>query len=205
MQVDFYLSLPSRYSYLASTQLDRIARRTGCTFVWKPLNNHAILERNGSNPFRSERLPSGQYAWSYREYDARCWADYYGVPFVEPVNFRRDPPYIVRACHAAAVCGRLVPYCARIFQAIFIEGRAIEEHDLAGLAADAGIDREEFTSALAGQDAARRERDVLDEAVAKGVFGVPSFVLGDRLFWGNDRLILLEHALTRAAATTAAG
>ena len=46
---------------------------------------------------------------------------------------------------------------------------------------------------------------MLDEAVAKGVFGVPTFVLGDRLFWGNDRLILLEHALTRAAATTAAG
>ncbi|MEZ5926015.1 MAG: DsbA family protein [Hyphomicrobiaceae bacterium] len=200
MQVDFYFSPTSRYSYLASTQLDAIAERTGCTFVWKPLNNHAILARNGSDPFLSEQLLSGQYAWSYREYDAKCWADYYGVPFVEPVHFRCDPPYITHGCFAAEACGRLVPFSKRLFQAIFIESRPIEATDLADLALAAGLSETAFEQARADPHTREREASVLDEAVANGVFGVPTFRLDGRPYWGNDRLILLEHALKKRPA-----
>ena len=91
-QVNFYFSVTSRYSYLASTQLDAVAARTGCSFSWLPVNNHDIMAAAGADPFRSSSPTSGQYDWSYREYDAKCWADYYGVPFEEPVNFRCDPP-----------------------------------------------------------------------------------------------------------------
>lgn len=203
MVVEFYFTPSSRYSYLASTQLEGISERTGCAFAWKPLNNHAILDRFGANPFQSETPGSGQYAWSYRERDARQWADYYNVPFVEPVNFRKDPPWLERGCFAAEACGTLVPFCRHLFHAIFVEGRALEENDLPGIAANAGIHAGEFKDAYASQHVAERQESVLEEAVSKGVFGVPTFIGADAFFWGNDRLVLLEHALGRGQATHA--
>ena len=61
------------------------------------------------------------------------------------------------------------------------------------------ISRGDFERALAAPSTAAREAGILEEAVGRGVFGVPTFVTGDRLFWGNDRLVLLEHALARAS------
>lgn len=193
--VDFFFTCASRYSYLAATQLEGIAARTGCSFRWRPLNNPALLAGRGANPFRAPARPSGQYDWTYREYDAKCWADFYGVPFVEPVNFRKDPPYLVRACTAAEALGALLPFARRLFQAIFVEGQVIAESDLAGFAMDVGIARDAFEQAYQREATALREAQTLEEALARGVFGVPTCLLGERLFWGNDRLALLEHAL----------
>lgn len=197
MFVDFYFTASSRYSYLASTQLEGISARTGCAFVWKPLNNHAILARSGADPFLSESPTSGQYAWSYREKDAKDWADYYGVPFVEPVHFRKDPPWLERGCFAAEACGQLIPFCQQLFHAIFVESRAIEEDDMREFAANAGIDTDAFDNAYACQRTSERQESVLEEAASKGVFGVPTFIVEDALFWGNDRLVLLEHTLRK--------
>ncbi len=196
--VDFFFSCASRYSYLAATQLEGIAARTGCRFRWRPLNNPAIMKARGANPFRAPERPSGQYDWSYREYDAKCWADFYGVPYVEPVNFRKDPPHLVRGCTAAEALGALVPFAQRLFRAIFVDGRVIADSDLAGIARDAGIAGEAFEQTFHLAATAEREAQTLQEALARGVFGVPTCLLGDRLFWGNDRLALLEHALRQA-------
>jgi 2-hydroxychromene-2-carboxylate isomerase len=77
--VDFYYGLGSRYSYLASTQLARIAAATGCRFDWQPLKSGALMELRGGHPFHGEPV-SGQYEWPYRRLDAEAWAEFYGVP-----------------------------------------------------------------------------------------------------------------------------
>lgn len=197
--VEFYFTPSSRYSYLASTQLDGISERTGCEFSWKPLNNHEILSRFGADPFLSSVPSSGQYSWSYRQQDAERWAEYYGVPFVEPVNFRKDPPWLEQGCFAAEACGQLVPFCHELFRAIFVESRELEDADLPGLAANVGIHADEFNDAFDNQHTSKRKESVLDEAASKGVFGVPTFFFGDTALWGNDRLVLLEHMLVASA------
>ena len=93
--VDFYLGLGSRYSYLAATQIERIEAAHGCRFAWKPIASGRLMDRRGANPFHMSPV-SGQYEWAYREYDAKCWAAYYGVPFREPVAFRTDPAALGR-------------------------------------------------------------------------------------------------------------
>ncbi len=197
--VDFYFSCPSRYSYLASTQVAAIEARHGCRFRWLPVRNGAVVEARGPSPFNREVPPSGQYDWPYREYDATCWANYYGVPYVEPVNFRKDPPFIVRSCYAAEAQGQLVPFARRLSQAIFVESRAIDEAVLAELAGELGLDGAAFRAAFDDPAVAAREMAVLEEATRIGVFGVPTFLFEGRLFWGNDRLVLLEHALSGGA------
>jgi 2-hydroxychromene-2-carboxylate isomerase len=191
-EIDFYLGLGSRYSYLAASQVDRIEKAHDCRFVWKPIASGALMDRRGGNPFRGEPL-SGQYDWSYREYDARCWAAYYGIPFREPVAFRTDPAMLAQACLAADGQGALVPCCRLLQRLIFVDGVAIDDAVIAGLPAQLGLEATLFRRDL---EAARPRHDaLLDEARDRGAFGVPTFFLGDRMFWGNDRLMLLEAAL----------
>jgi 2-hydroxychromene-2-carboxylate isomerase len=192
--VDFYLGLGSRYSYLAASQVDRIEKAHGCRFVWKPIASGALMDRRGGNPFRGEPL-SGQYDWGYREYDAKCWADYYSIPFREPVGFRVDPDRLALACLAADGQGGLVPCCRLLQQLIFVDGVAIDDAVIAGLAGRLGLDEAAFRRDLAASTTRVRHDALLDEAQARGAFGVPTFFVGKQMFWGNDRLVLLEAAL----------
>jgi 2-hydroxychromene-2-carboxylate isomerase len=192
--VDFYLGLGSRYSYLAASQVDRIEKAHGCRFVWKPIASGALMDRRGGNPFRGEPL-SGQYDWGYREYDARCWAAYYGIPFREPAAFRTDPAMLALACLAAEAQGALMPCCHLLQRLIFVDGVTIDDTVLAGLAEPLALDAEAFQRDLRAPQTRARHEQLLDEARERGAFGVPTFFLGDRMFWGNDRLVLLEAAL----------
>jgi 2-hydroxychromene-2-carboxylate isomerase len=197
--VDFYYGLGSRYSYLASTQLDRIAAETGCRFAWHPLKSGALQELRGGSPFHGEPA-SGQYEWPYRQHDAEAWAAYYGVPYREPVDFRVDPAYLALAASAAKHLGAIEAYSRRLFQAIFVEGRALAESDLVDLAEDAGLDAAAFRTQLDNPATAETHEATLQAAHRRGAFGVPTFFLGEQMFWGNDRLVLLEHALGEAQA-----
>jgi 2-hydroxychromene-2-carboxylate isomerase len=192
--VDFYLGLGSRYSYLAASQVDRIEKTHGCRFVWKPIASGALMDRRGGNPFRGEPL-SGQYDWGYREYDAKCWAGYYGIPFREPLAFRTDPAMLALACLAAEAQGALVPCCHLLQQRIFVDCETIDDTVLARLAEPLALDAEAFQRDLRAPQTRARHEQLLDEAEERGAFGVPTFFLGDRMFWGNDRLVLLEAAL----------
>ncbi|SEP21843.1 2-hydroxychromene-2-carboxylate isomerase [Rhodospirillales bacterium URHD0017] len=192
--VDFYLGLGSRYSYLAASQVERIEKTHDCRFVWKPIASGALMDRRGGNPFRGEPL-SGQYDWGYREYDAKCWADYYGIPFREPIAFRVDPDRLALACLAADGQGALVPCCRLMQKLIFVDGVAIDDEAISRLPKHLGLDEQTFRRDLAASQTRTRHDGLLDEARARGAFGVPTFFLGDRMFWGNDRLVLLEAAL----------
>lgn len=192
--VDFYLGLGSRYSYLAASQLDRIEARHGCRFVWKPIASGALIDRRGDNPFRTSS-GTGPYDWVYREYDAKAWAAHYGIPFHEPVAFKVDPVVPALACLAADRQGALVPCCRLLHRLVFAERAAIDSAAIAALPGRLGLDAAAFQRDLEAPATRTRHDSLLDEAHARGAFGVPTFFLGDRMFWGNDRLALLEAAL----------
>ena len=196
--VDFYLGLGSRYSYLAASQVDRIEKTYGCRFVWKPIASGALMDRRCGNPFRGEPL-SGQYDWGYREYDAKCWADYYGIPFREPVAFRTDPAMLALACLAADGQGALVPCCRLLQKLIFVDGVAIDDEAISGLPKNLGLDERAFRRDLAASQTRTRHEGLLEEARTRGAFGVPTFFLDKQMFWGNDRLVLLEAALAQGS------
>ncbi len=194
VSVDFFLGLGSRYSYLAASQVDRIEARYGCRFVWKPIASGALMDRRGNNPFHTSS-GSGQYDRSYREYDARSWAAYYGIPFREPAAFKIDPAMPALACLAADRQGALMPCCRLLQQMIFVDGTTIDAVAISSLPTRLGLEPDAFRRDLDAPETRARHEALLDEAGARGAFGVPTFFLGDRMFWGNDRLPLLEAAL----------
>jgi 2-hydroxychromene-2-carboxylate isomerase len=182
--VDFYYGLGSRYSYLASTQIERIAADTGCRFAWHPMASGALMRLRGGQPFRGEPI-SGQYEWPYRQHDAEAWADYYGVPYREPVDFRADPDSLAVAATAAKQLGAVEPYSRRLFQAIFVEGRVIAEAYLTEFAAEVGLDKQAFRSHLDDPATAELYQTELRQARDRGAFGVPTFFLGEQMFWAT--------------------
>ena len=195
--VDFYLGLGSRYSYLAASQVDRLEAQYGCRFAWKPIASGALIDRRGDNPFRRED-GVGQYDRSYREYDAKAWAAHYGIPFREPVPFKVEADVPARACLAAERQGAMVACCRALFAMIFAEGATIDAAAIDALPAHLGLDAAAFRRSLDSPETRARHEALIDEAAARGAFGVPTFFFDGRMFWGNDRLPLLEAALRGA-------
>jgi 2-hydroxychromene-2-carboxylate isomerase len=203
LQVDFWFGAGSRYSYLAATQLAAIQAETEAQFNWLPVNSARLIEAaQHHNPFATAN-GSGQYDWGYRQRDAEAWAEYYRVPFREPHGrIALDPDLLARACTAALRLKRIVAYAHALFAAIFVDDlAAVDRETCITLAGDVGLDRAIFTGLLDSADLAAEQHALLNKALGRGVFGVPTFIAGDRLFWGNDRLVLLRHYLRNTGNT----
>jgi len=197
-QIDVYFGLGSRYSYLAYTQLARIERAHGCRFELQPISSIELMQLRGRSPFQGAPL-SGQYEPQYRQRDAEAWAEYYGVPFIEPRSPPEDHRLMARACWAAHRQGAMRRYGMAMFRAIFVEHAFIDPAICLRCAQDLGLDVDFFRSSMDGKDVDEQLTTVTRQAIRRGVFGVPTFFLGDRMFWGSDRLILLERALSQGA------
>jgi 2-hydroxychromene-2-carboxylate isomerase len=198
-EVDFYYGLGSRYSYLASTQILQLEAETGCRVRWRPLYSGDLFKARGTDPFQ-DRPVSGQYEWAYRRFDAACWADYYGVPFREPEDVGFEPRRLALAATAAARLGAVEPFSRRLFRAIFADGTSpLDEAACRRIASEIGLDPARFAAALDETATAAAHEATVEEALAAGVFGVPSFVLEGRVYFGNDRLPIVRHVLTARA------
>jgi len=194
--VEFYFGLGSRYSYLAASQLAALAAETGAAFDWLPVDSAKLIEARGDNPFKVGKA-AGQYDWDYRRCDAEAWADYYGIPFREPHGrLTLDADLLSRAAITARRLGVVERYARALFAAIFVEERPrIDRALCAELAERAGLDRARFEAELDSRESKAEQERILRQALARGAFGVPTFIAGGRLFWGNDRLVLLRHHL----------
>jgi 2-hydroxychromene-2-carboxylate isomerase len=197
--VDFFYGLGSRYSYLASTQIARLEADTGCRVRWRPLYSADLFAARGADPFKGQPA-SGQYDWAYRRRDAERWAAYYGVPYREPEGVRFDPRRLALACTAAAPSGAVESFSRRVFQALFVDGTSpLDDEACAGLTRETGLDEKTFRAALGQPETATRLTATVEEAATRGIFGVPSFVIGDEVYFGNDRLPLVRHALLQGS------
>ena len=194
--VEFIYGLGSRYSYLAASQLERIALQTGATFRWRAIDSSVLTSRRSRDPFAPGG--DGQYDWAYRRRDAEAWAAFYGIPYREPVGRLVYPRGMAPlAARAAGRQGAIEAMSRCIFEMIFVEDRsAFDRQELIEAAAGLGLDAVRFARDLDDPELACEHETDIARAETQGAFGVPTFILEDgRTFWGNDRLVLLEAAL----------
>ncbi len=201
VRVEFFLGIASRYSYLAATQIEALERDTGCLVEWRPLFSGDLVALRGANPFRGDPV-SGQYDWSYRREDAEAWAQFYGVPYCEPSNELIHDYALLRrlavATTAASRFGAAAPYSRLILNAVFNDRPARFDDDLfTQFAVACGCDERAFRDRLNDEVTVRLLADTTREAHDRGAFGVPAFFVGERMFWGNDRMVLLRHHLQK--------
>jgi len=197
--IEFFYGIGSRYSYLASSQMERLERDTGATVRWRPLYSGVLMERRGLDPFKGAPA-SGQYEAAYRTRDVTRWAEYYGVPFHDPDWEALDWQRFAFAAIAADRMGGVVPFTKNLFDAVFGAGVApTTDADLARIADRSALDGRELVRLSDDSETQARHDRTIADALAAGVFGVPSFVTEGELFWGNDRLVLLRRHLGASA------
>ncbi len=196
-QVDFFFSPASRYSYLAATQINRLERETRCTVVWRPVHGPDIRKLRGRDPFDGSAV-SGQYESEYRKADAAAWAAFYGVAYREPRESDFDFELLARGAMAAKRLGGGAGFLLAISRAIWGAGRwPLDEALLLELSTAHGIARDRFVQELHSEGVTEELATTAREAFERGAFGVPTFFVGERMFWGNDRLVLVRHALLK--------
>src|SRR5262245_6305185 len=193
--VDFFYGIGSRYSYLAATRMDRLAADTGAAVRWRPLWSTLLMQRRGMDPFKGSPA-SGQYEAAYRTRDVSMWAAYYGIPFRDPDWSKLDWQRLALSAVAADRLGAAGPYTLRLYNAVFGDGLLpMGDSDLGALADQSGLDGRRLLALIDDAETQERHERNIADALAAGVFGVPTFVTDGQLFWGNARLILLRHHL----------
>jgi 2-hydroxychromene-2-carboxylate isomerase len=190
--IEFFYGIGSRYSYLASSQMEQLERDAGATVRWRPLYSRVLMERRGMDPFKGPPA-SGQYEAAYRTKDVARWAQCYGIPFHDPDWDALDWQRFALTAVAADRMKGVVQFTKNLFDAVFGAGLAPQTAaDLVRIADGSGLDGQSLVRLIDDSETQRRHEQNVADALAAGVFGVPSFVVDGELFWGNDRLVLLR-------------
>jgi 2-hydroxychromene-2-carboxylate isomerase len=197
VQIDYYLFPLSPFSYLAGLRLEEVAARRGATIVYKPFDLFRVFEKVGT-PKPGDRHPNKQ---RYRLQDIARVARMNGMPVnLRPAHWPTNPVPAAAAIIAASGAGggdvgRLVH---ALLRAVWAEDRDIaEDAVIADCLTQAGFDGGLGTKGmLAGVETFQRNTEA---ALAAGVFGAPTYVVGEEVFWGQDRLPHLDAHLAAAA------
>lgn len=190
--IRFYFDYISPYAYLASTQIESLAKRHGHALVLEPVLFAGLLGASGSKgpaeiPLRRE----------YMFRDVARLASWLEVPIAPPASHPFNPLAALRITLAAEPADRARLMHA-LFRAAWVESRSIEQGDtVAGIASAIGLDG----AALLARSGTLKDalRIATDAAVAAKVFGVPTFTVNGELFWGVDSFGLLHRFLAGVA------
>lgn len=197
--IEFYFDVVSPYSYIAASKLETFAKEVGRRTVWKPVLLGGIFKATGNEmPARIKE----KAAWMVRDLRVSCQMA--GIPFKFPSAFPINTVAHQRALIAAERHGgqtELRNLALAFYAAYWGEGHDITQPAwFQSAAAATGLAAEVLLNA--NEDPAIKAQLVAntEEAVSRGAFGAPTFVIGDDLFWGHDRFDMMrfhiEHVRT---------
>jgi 2-hydroxychromene-2-carboxylate isomerase len=189
--IEFWFDFSSPYGYLGSRRIDEIAARHGRGVRWRPFLLGVLFQTTGQKPLLLQPL-RGPYAARDLERTARLYHAPFRLP--QPFPFSSVGParffYWLDGRDPAAA----VAYAQAVYRRAFVDGRAVSgAEEAAEVAAGLGHDRAEVLSALQKPEVKDRLREINDEALRKGVFGSPFFIVDGEPFWGHDHLDQVER------------
>jgi 2-hydroxychromene-2-carboxylate isomerase len=195
--LDVYWDFSSPFAYLGAVQAAEVARRTGARVSWHPLLLGGLFKSIGM-----AEVPLATFSPAKQRYilkDLERWAAYLGVPFRFPSRFPAPSLRALRVYFALPEEQRGV-YRDAVFRACWADDRDISDDAVLATCITcipgANDDTARAALAKAGSDEVKAElRRVTEAAAQRNVFGVPTYVVGRELFWGQDRLDLVEDAL----------
>jgi 2-hydroxychromene-2-carboxylate isomerase len=183
---EFWFDFASSYSFLTAQRIVPTAADAGVPISWKPFMFGIILRECGweSNPVANNPRK-----------EANMWRDIArkaaqrGHGFTKPSSFPRHPVLADRVALIAANEGWAEQFVPRAFAANFADDRDIADQGVVGeLIAACDRDPQDVLARAQSEENKNALKANTQEASAKGLFGAPAFVVGEELFWGDDRL-----------------
>jgi 2-hydroxychromene-2-carboxylate isomerase len=194
--VELYYDFSSPNAYFAALLLPAIAQRHGARVEWRPILLGGLFKLLGG-PMTPGMTTPEKSAWSL--VDLQRWSAKHGIPFRFASRFPLNTTRPLRIALVAAEHGLdHAAFAQAVFRAYWAEDRDISDaavlsEILTGLGADAAA-----LLARTEEPAVKEAlRAATDQARARGVFGVPTYFVGDELHFGKDRLDFVEDALKR--------
>ncbi|HYD77506.1 2-hydroxychromene-2-carboxylate isomerase [Ramlibacter sp.] len=191
--LDFYFDVGSPAAYLAWTQVPRIAAETGATVHERPILLGGVFQATGN---RSPMEVAAKSRWLHE--DLNRFAARYGVPFRLSPHFPINTLALMRIALGLQMRepAKLRPYVDAVMHAIWVDGRNMNDPaEVASVLQQAGFDPQALLALAQDPEVKERLKAATQEAVARGVFGAPTFFVGDQMFWGQDRLDFVKESL----------
>jgi 2-hydroxychromene-2-carboxylate isomerase len=195
--IDFMLDFLSPFGYLARGRLLAIAQKHGARVHYHPIDLVAVKRAVGNTGPSNRDIPA---KIAYLTEDLQRWAQRYGLPMVRTLP-GANTGRMNRGLLLAMDRDRADDYVRLAWDCVWRDGLdpGLEE-TLAELCRRLDWERNEFMAFVDGDDAMQRYAAENANALAQGVFGVPTFLVGRQMFWGNDRLDFLEEHLASIVA-----
>ena len=195
--IDYYFATVSPWMYLGHERLVALARKHGATIAVKPMNVGEVFPVSGGLPL-SKRAPQRQ---AYRLVELARWSEFLSIPLnLQPKYFPANGD--LAACWILAVAElgteQALALTGAVGRALWAQDRDIaNEETLAAIAGECRLDRTKLAARAGSPDMSGRYAALTQEAIARGVFGAPTYAVGDELFWGQDRLDFLARKLAK--------
>lgn len=190
--IDFYFDFLSPYSYLAHCRLPELAKKYGYEINYKPIDLKAAKLAAGNTGPATVQMP---VKLRYAMADLGRWAKRYGVPMA----FAQVPPVTERANKGvfyALQKDQAEAYVSALWGATFgVGGEFDSDEVLNAVARQLGWSSDEFLEFVQSDTAEQLYAEGNKAAQERGVFGAPVMMVGEEMWWGNDRLDLLEEYL----------
>ena len=189
--IDFYFSIGSTYTYLTVTRILNVEKKHGVKFNWKPFSVRAIMKEMNNIPFPKDKKNKVDYMW--RDIERR--AEGYGFFAKTPVPY---PLTEFDLANRLAILGMKegwgIDYVRLTYKRWFQEGKEpATEPNISEIFKELEIDKEKVISNANSSDIENQYLKNTKSARENKVFGSPSFIVNNEIFWGDDRM---EDAIT---------
>lgn len=192
-RLELFFDYSSPFGYLATTQVERVAEAHGAELEWKPFLLGALFKAIGTPMIPLHAMPEPKRR--HQELDIQRWAEHWGVPLRWPSRFPLRTVAPLRLTLLAPAPSRAA-LIHRLMRACWVDDADPEDTEvLRRCARDAGVD-EGLVDRRGEPHIKEMLRNLTDEAIQRGVPGVPTFFVdGNLMFWGQDRIAFVEAAL----------
>ncbi|MDQ0505541.1 2-hydroxychromene-2-carboxylate isomerase [Xanthobacter agilis] len=198
-RIDYYFSTISPWSFIGHAPFMAVAAQHGAKVAFHPVALGPVFAETGGLPL-AQRAPQRQH---YRIVELQRWRVKRGIDFhIHPAFWPFDPALADRTVIAALQAGleieRLLP---GLFSAVWQLQQDLADPAVVATVADAaGLPGAALVAAATGEAASAAYLDNRAKAIAADVFGAPAYVLDGEIFWGQDRIGLLDDALASGRA-----
>jgi 2-hydroxychromene-2-carboxylate isomerase len=198
--LELFFDCSSPWTYLAFAGIQPIAERHGVPVIWKPILVGGVFNAVNKEVYDNRANPNPR-RWNYMRKDLADWARAYGLEIGWPPVFPVNSVKAMRGAFAAEGKGLLLPYCTAVFESYWGRLEDISQDEvLAGIVKGLGMEPADFFAAIGSAACKDRLRANTEELVTRGGFGSPTiFVNGTDMYFGNDRLALVDRALGEAS------
>jgi 2-hydroxychromene-2-carboxylate isomerase len=189
-KIEFWYDFASTYSYLSAMRIETLAGAAGVAIEWRPFLLGPIFAAQGwtTSPFN---LYPAKGRNMVRDIERLAAAR--GLRFALPAKFPQNSLMAARLALVGADEGWIAPFTRAVYAAEFANGADISDRGRMGtILQSLGLDSERIFSRIEQPDLKERLKQQTGRAQAQGIYGAPSFLVGEELFWGDDRL---EQAL----------